>query len=90
MQNEPGVEKPKGAIWKEESILEDVISRATEKVAALERQLSPILRDQPPQAEASGKDVQAVPDFVQRLKGRIAGVKQIESRLASLLERLEI
>ena len=90
MQNEPGVEKPKGAIWKEESILEDVISRATEKVAALERQLSPILRDQPPQTEASEKDVQAVPDFVQRLKGRIAGVKQIESRLASLLERLEI
>ena len=90
MNNEPGIEKPKGAMWKEEAILEDVISRVAEKVDALERQLSPLLRDQPPQTEATGKDAQAGPDFVQRLRGRIAGMRQIESRLASLLERLEI
>jgi len=87
---QPGVEKPKGAMWKEEAILEDVISRVAEKVDGLERQLSPLLRDQPPQTEATGKDAQAGPDFVQRLRGRIAGLRQIESRLASLLERLEI
>jgi len=89
---EPGTEKPKGAMWKEEAILEEVICRVAEKVSALEHQLSPVLRDQPPQTqtEATGKDVQPAPDFVQRLRGRTAGVKEIEMRLASLLERLEI
>ena len=91
MQTEsPGTERPKGAIWKQDSVLEDTISRVTEKVAALENQLSPLLRDQPPQTESPAKEVQADPDFVQRLRTRIDGVKQIEIRLGSLIERLEI
>ena len=90
VNNEPGIEKPKGAIWKEEAILEDVISRVAEKVDALERQLSPLLRLRSEVPEETGKEPKLLPDFAQRLRTRTHGVKEIESRLGSLLERLEL
>ena len=87
-------EKRNGAIWKEESTLQELIEQVTEKVVQLEKRLSPILRPHEPTTPAAEGAKQPpeerLPDLVGRLHARVGGVRDIQSHLGSLLSRLEI
>jgi hypothetical protein len=87
-------EKRDGALWQEEEQLQEIIETVANRFAILEKRLSPILRAHGP-ATAIGENAkeppeERVPDLVQRLRTRKAAVQAIETKLASLLERLEI
>ena len=88
---EVATEKREGAIWKEESLLQELVEQVAEKVVQLERRLVPILRSEPPQAAGGAKEEkQAAPELVDRLNASVGGVRNIKSHLGSLLDRLEI
>ena len=88
---EATTEKREGAIWKQESLLQELIEQVSEKVVQLERRLAPILRNDPPKAGGGAEEAkQVVPDLVERLEARVGEVRRIQSHLGSLVDRLEI
>lgn len=87
-------EKRNGEVWKEESLLREVINAISENLERLECRLQPILRlpTPPPPTPTSGeaKVIESVPDLVARLRNRTSTARSVKDSLASLLERLEI
>ena len=87
-------EKRNGEVWKEESLLREVINAISEKLERLECRLQPILRPPtpPPPNPAGGeaKLLESVPDLVARLRTRTSTARSVKDSLVSLLERLEI
>ena len=91
-QGDEEIQKRQGRMWDEAGSLQTVIAKVSDRILALERQLSPILRTLP--AEATGGSPEppreVVPDLVGQLRARVEDVQHLESHLASLQERLEI
>lgn len=87
---ETTAEKRQGAVWEEDSALQDAISNANEQVIRLERKLSPILKSVPPQAQSEKPEKPHLPELLDRLHARCEAVRAIENQLGSLVERLEI
>ena len=83
-------EKRQGAVWEQDSALQDAISNANEQVARLERKLSPILKSVPPQIESEKTEKPHLPELLDRLQARYEAVRAIDSQLGSLVGRLEI
>ena len=87
-------EKRDGALWQEEAQLQEIIETVANRFGILEKRLSPILRPHELATAATEGAKQPpeerLPALVERLRARKAAVGVIETKIASVLERLEI
>ena len=90
---EATTEKREGALWQEEAQLHEIVDTVANRFGILEKRLSPILRAHGPATSEEGAKQppeERLPDLVERLRARKAAVEVIETKIASVLERLEI
>jgi hypothetical protein len=82
----------KGEVWDQQSNICTLINSIRKLVNQLEERLAPVLQPQPPQGETAEtpKPPACVPMLLKQLTANRDDLHLLETRIGSLLERLEL
>ncbi len=82
----------KGEVWDQQSNIYNLINSIRKLAGQLEERLAPVLQPQPPQGETAEtpKPPTCVPVLVKQLTAARDDLQLIETRIGSMLERLEL